>query len=221
MCFSAGMDLAAGVLVTAVGVDALRQVRRPAERPLALLPIVLGVHQLVEAFVWWGLEGKVSPGVLGVAEWVYLLIAFGVLPVLAPLAVACLEPTPSRPRIVGFVALGSAVAAALLAATADGPIVSRIEGHHISYHVDLWPSHTIVALYVLATCGALLASSYPHVRTWGAVNLAAVGGLAVLDHSALVSLWCLWAAITSVAINLHLRHVHRAETRGPSVLSRG
>jgi hypothetical protein len=43
------------------------------------------------------------------------------------------------------------------------------------------------------------------VRWFGAVNLVAVALLAWIDHTAVISLWCAWAAITSIAIALHVR----------------
>jgi len=43
--------------------------------------------------VWWGQQGHVPPGLAEVALWVYLLIAFVVLPIYVPLAVLALEPT--------------------------------------------------------------------------------------------------------------------------------
>ena len=61
MCFSAEADLVAGAVVTAIGVDAMRQVRRPEERALGALPVLLGAHLLVEAVVWEGLTGGVDP----------------------------------------------------------------------------------------------------------------------------------------------------------------
>ena len=59
MCFSAEADLVAGVVVTAIGIDAIQRVHSRKEVPLAALPLLFGVHTLIEAFVWWGLEGKV------------------------------------------------------------------------------------------------------------------------------------------------------------------
>ena len=40
----------------------------------------LDAHQLDEAFVWWGLDGHVPHTVGRVALWIYLVIAFVVLP---------------------------------------------------------------------------------------------------------------------------------------------
>ena len=60
MCFSVEADVAIGLAVGVVGVDALRHVTRPQQWPLAALPIVFAAHQLNEAFVWWGLDGTLA-----------------------------------------------------------------------------------------------------------------------------------------------------------------
>ena len=206
VCFSPEVDLAAGLVIGAVGIDALRHLRTPAQRPLAALPLVFAGHQLIEAIAWWGLQGTVPAAIGHAAEWLYLAIAFGVLPILVPVAVGALDPIAHRLRTGMFVAVGIAVAFALMYAVVRGPIVATINGHYISYHVGLWHGGTLVVLYVLATCGSLLASGHGHVRAWGAVNLLAVGVLAWVNTAGFISLWCVWAAITSIAIAVHLRY---------------
>ena len=47
------------------------------------------------------------------------------------------------------------------------------------------------------------------IRDFGVSNLLAVGLLAWLTVGGLASLWCVWAAITSVAIDLYLRDGER------------
>jgi hypothetical protein len=205
MCFSATADLVIGGGTVAAGVDAIRHVRRPAQRWVALLPIVLGAHQMTESLVWLGLDGSVDEAVWRPAMWVYLAIAFGLVPVMVPLAVGALEPVVRRRRIGAFTVLGVSVATVLMYAVVRGPVDAAIEGHHIAYTVDLWQGSLLVFLYVLATCGSLLASSDQAVRWFGGVNLVAVVGLAWLDRTAFVSLWCAWAAVASVSIALWLR----------------
>lgn len=205
MCFSAEVDVLAGVVVGAVGVDALRHVRQRSEEPLAVLPVILAGHQLIEAFVWWGLDGRISEAVWRPAAWLYVAIAFGVLPVFVPIAVGALEPVANRSRIRWFTAIGAFVAIVLMYAVVRGPLDVSIEGHHISYVVDLWRGGVIVALYLVATCGSMLVSDHAHVRWFGGANLVAACALTWLDKSAFISLWCVWAAVTSVAIAVHLR----------------
>lgn len=212
MCFSAEADLVAAGIVGIVAFDSMRHVRRPAEFLLAALPVVFAAHALVETFVWWGLEGTVTRAVWRPAAWVYLVVAFAVLPVLVPLAVGALEPVASRRRIWMFTGLGTGVALLLTTMLVRGSMDAVIEGHHIAYHVDLWQGPALALVYVLVTCGSLLLSGRKQVRAFGAINLLAVGLLAWFDRNGFVSLWCAWAAVTSVAIAVHLRHA----TREPS-----
>src|SRR6185369_2125571 len=85
VCFSPQADLVGGVAITAIGIDACRHLRgRRSHLLLATLPLLLGIHQLIETFVWWGVEGAVPAAVGSVALWLYLLIAFVVLPTFVP-----------------------------------------------------------------------------------------------------------------------------------------
>ena len=213
VCFSAEADLAAGVIIGVIAIDGVRHVRHPAERALAAIPVVLGAHQIVEAFVWWGLHGQVPNAAWRPALWLYLIVAFVVLPVLVPTAVGALEPVASRRRVQVFTAIGVGVAAVLMYAIVRGPIHAAIEARHIAYSVGLWHGGLVVMLYVVATCGSMLASRHSHVRWFGVVNLVAVGLLAWLNRSGFISLWCFWAAITSVAIAVHLRHASQPPVR--------
>jgi len=218
MCFSVEADLVAGVVVGAIAVDSLRHVHHRAQRAVVALPVIFAVHQLIEAGVWWGLGQRPPDTVWQPAAWVYLAIAFGLLPVIVPIAVGALEPISSRQRIRPFTAIGAAVSLTLLYAVVRGPVEASIDGRRIAYQVDLWQGGFIVALYVLATCGSLLASSHRHIRAFGVVNLGIVVLLAWADRTGFISLWCLWAAVTSVAIDLHLRYDDRLSRAELTVL---
>jgi hypothetical protein len=212
MCFSPEVDALAGLLVGVVAVDAVRHVRRPEERALAVLPALFAVHQLIEAFVWWSLEGRIPTEVGEVAEVLYLVIALVVLPALVPIAVLELEPD-RRSWVAPFVVIGVAVSAILLYSLAVGPVAARVEGHHLAYDVEVWNGGLVTGLYVVTTCGALLASAHLHIRWWAVGNLVAVAVLAVVSETGFISLWCVWAAVTSVAIAAHLRYAPRPPRR--------
>jgi hypothetical protein len=211
VCFSAGADIVAGVVVTGVGLDTLRHVRHRKESTLAVLPILFGVHQLIEVPVWWGVDGRVTEDVMLGAAWLYMVIAFGVIPWLVPFAVRQSEVDPRRrERMAPLVALGGLVALALSVPVLIGPVAVTDGGLHLSYAVDLVFGGLLTVSYVVATCGALLLSSDRVVAWYGVVNLAVVTVLATLLTSAVISLWCVWAAVTSLAIAVHLRRVDRS-----------
>ena len=98
MCFSAQADVAAGIVVGAIGVSALRQVHRRRDLPLASLPVLFAGHQLVEALVWLDLTDRVSATSGRVALWLYMLFAYVVLPVLVPAAVLAVKTDAARRR---------------------------------------------------------------------------------------------------------------------------
>jgi hypothetical protein len=209
VCFSAEADLVTGLAVGVVGVDCLRQVKDRREIPLASLPMLFAAHQLIETFVWWGLDGQVAWSIAEIAIWGYLLIAF-VLPVVVPLCVLAVEPDPRRREVMTLcVGLGAGVTAVLVTGLVQGPVDATNVGHRIAYEIGGSPGIISVVLYVVATCGALLASSSRPIAIFGVANLVAVTVLAVLTTGNTASLWCAWAAISSVAIALHLRSAHR------------
>jgi hypothetical protein len=220
MCFSPQADVVGGVVVTAIGVDAYRHLRgRNDHLLLATLPVLLGVHQLDEVFVWWGLEDRVPHVVGRVALWIYLLIAFVVLPIFVPVAVLVLEPTPERRRrMAPFVALGAGIACVLFAAMLRAPIDVTEHSYHLAYDVRLSHGGFLVGLYVIAVCGALLFSGFRHVEIFGFANFVAVAFLAWLTLDGFASLWCGYAALSAGAIALHMRYA-KAHRDKPYVLT--
>ena len=210
MCFSAEADVVAGLVVTTVGVDALRQVHRPAERALGAVPVLLGAHLLVEAVVWWGETGDVAASAGRTAMWIYLAFALCVLPVLVPFAVRGVEPDPGRRRTMAWLGgAGVVLAAVYLAAMVEAPVNVRVEGRHLQYQLGLQHGGLLAGIYVVVGCAPSMLSSHRSVVLFGVANLFAVVALTWIENSALTSLWCAWAAVASVAIAVHLRREHQ------------
>lgn len=204
-------------MLAVIGFDTARHVHQRRDHlALAALPLLLAAHQIDEAFVWWGLQGHVSATVGRIATWVYLLVAFVVLPVYVPMAVLALEPLGRRrTAMLPFLALGSVVSVVLLAALLHGPVTAELRPYHLSYGTGLPAGGLVVSAYVVATCGALLFSGYRRLALFGLVNLVAVAVLARLTIGGFASLWCAWAAVTAGFIAVQLRSVepHRSVTQ--------
>jgi len=214
VCFSPEGDLAGGLVVTTIGVDACRHLRgRNNYLLLAATPLVLGAHQIDESLVWWGLQGHVPHLAGRIAMWIYLVIAFVVVPILVPLAILRLQPTARRRWVIApFVLLGTGVAAVLLKTMLRGPVSVKLGAYHLAYSIGLRDGLVVIGLYIVATCGSLLFSGYRHIVIFGAANVVAVIILARLTADGFASLWCFYAALASGAISLHMRFAkpHRA-----------
>ncbi len=205
MCLAPQVDVIAGTAMAVVAVDAFRHCRSIRTAPIAALPAIFAFHTLTSAFVWWGLQGAVSPDVGSTATQIFLTIAFVLWPVYIPLAVLLVEPKGwRRPALLGLAALGVYSSLTFLVPLLAGKGTAVACPYYIDFDIA-GVSMTSSMLYLVATCGALLLASDRHLRLWGWANVAAVGVLILMAGSGLPSLWCFWAACTSVFVAWYLR----------------
>ena len=201
MCFSAEADFVSGAVISGVGVATLTKVEQPRELALGALPLALGLHQLVEAFVWLGLDGSLSPASTESAINLYLTIAWIVVPVLVPLAVMLITPHgPRRHAMAVCVVLGAVTATYLGTAVMRGDVTAHIAHHTIQYGGAPRYAGIATLVYVVATCAPPLLSRQPAIVWFGTANIGAVAIIALVQVNGLTSVWCLWAAIASALI---------------------
>ncbi|MGW2987094.1 DUF6629 family protein [Streptomyces goshikiensis] len=194
MCWSATADLAAGTVITAVGVVCVLRVRRARDLPVAALPVLLGAHQLVEAAVWN------AGGGCGPASKAWAVIALPVLPVWVAFGVLLAAAPGARRVLWGPAAAGLATAAVLAYCLATRPVDAEVRGHTIGYGVAVPYAPLVVAGYLFATLGALLLSGDRGLRLLGAVLAAGAVVCAALWRLEFASTWCAFAAAASVLV---------------------
>jgi hypothetical protein len=216
MCFSPQADFTAGAVVVGVGVQTLRQVRVRRELIVGALPLLLGVHQLVEGFVWLGLRGEVSPRLGDIAKEAYIVFAHALLPALVPLGFTLLEPDRRRARWMWpLVGLGLLLGVYLLWQVTAYPVAAQLQARCIDYTTHTPNDLLIGVLYVVVTCGPALMSSRRYLRWFGVVSLAGVIAAALVRVDELTSLWCVYVALVSVLILEQFRR-QRAFEAAPS-----
>jgi hypothetical protein len=194
------------VVLGAVGVATLSEVRRPKEVLLAAMPCLFALHEFIEGFVWLGLDGRLSQQVAHNAGAAYVLYAQGILPFLLPFSIFLIEPTKrQRRRMLGFVILGGVLALYLLWGLIAYPLAISEQAHSILY-VNVITNTTLVAvLYVVATCGALFFSGFRDLVLLGWANLAGLLTVMLVKRYAFTSVWCAYAAVVSVIIYFFFR----------------
>ena len=186
------------------------------------MPLLLGAHLLVEVYVWWGEAGQVPEYVAQAAVWIYLAFALGVLPVLVPVAILVIEPDVRRRRFLMPLALiGTGVAALYMASVITGPLDAAVEGCCLAYDTGQSYHPALGALYAVVTCFPMLVSSHRRIVVFGMVNLPVAALIGWLLAANLASVWCAWAAVTSVLIAAHIRReALPSSTRPKWVLTR-
>ncbi|MFF1481387.1 DUF6629 family protein [Streptomyces sp. NPDC058301] len=210
MCWSATADLVAGAAIAAVGGASVSlAARRPRDLPLAALPLLLGVHQIIEAAVWHN-DGGTGPATLA-----WSVIALPLLALWVPAAVLCTAPPSARRRLLVPLTAGVATAAALTHALATRTVTAEIRGHTIGYSLGLPQAELVVIGYLMATVGSLLLSGDRGLVLFGV--LVAVGAAVsfVLWRQEYISTWCAFAALFSVLLALWVGR-RRPPVPGPS-----
>ena len=138
------------------------------------------------------------------------MFAFVVMPTLVPTMVHPLEPRERRRIIAPFLALGLVSSAVLLETMLVGHPSATLGTYHVAYTIGLQHGMVMVGLYILATCGSMLASGLRHVMWFGAANVIAVVVPAKLRANDFTS-GCFYATLASGAIALHLRFAKSPE----------
>ena len=88
------------------------------------------IVEVVEGFVWLGLDGTFSPAVTHGMGAAFVLYAQGLLPFLMPLSVLLFEPdVKSRRRMLPFALLGGATALYMLWALTAYPLQVYVRGN--------------------------------------------------------------------------------------------
>ena len=201
MCFSPEADFVSGAVISAVGVATLTKVERPREIALAAVPLALGLHLIVEGFVWLGLEGHADESTGELAANIYVLFAWVIAPILLPFAVWLVEPDRGRRRLMApFVVMGAVVGLYLLWSMLTHGVTAHVVEHTIQYGGAGELAVPATALYAIAACVPPLLSSYTAIVAFGVLDALAVAVIGWAQADGLTSLWCLWAAVVSVLI---------------------
>lgn len=213
MCFSAAANFVGSGVLGAVGVMTLTKVKHKREILFASLPTLFAVHQLVEGFVWLGLDGTLSPEVTHKMGAAFVLYAQGLLPFLIPLAVLLFEPNrQSRRRMLPFLAVGTGTTLYMLWALIAYPLDIFVKNHSIVYINEGTNNTTLAVLYVISTCGSLFFSKVRDMIVFGAANLVILLVVMEVKRYAFTSLWCAYAAVASVII---LAYFWRSKLKRP------
>lgn len=203
MCFSATASFVAGASLIAVGGLTVRKSQGPRELPLALVPVLFGLQQLTEGFVWISL-GPDLPAVQAWSTYIYSGFSHVLWPIFVPLAILLVETVRWRARVLGaFLALGLSVGLYLLFFIVRSPVTARVEQDSIRYDSPHFYLALVLALYLLATCVSGLFSSHWCIRVFGVLAFILAIGAAVVSITTFVSVWCFYAAILSFLVYLH------------------
>jgi hypothetical protein len=193
----------AGVLLV-IGVLTLKKVSHPTELVFASLPLLFGLHQFTQGFVWLGLYHMVGPHTLHVASMLFVFYAQAILPFWVPLAIWLLEPRGlHRQLIAALLVIGGLLMAYVTWGLLRHPTQVFVSHYSLVYS-NPHTRHLWVALvYILTTCGSLILSRSVAIQLFGVLNLVGLLLVYWIAQYSFTALWCLYAALVSVILYLH------------------
>lgn len=203
MCFSAGASFAGGALITTIGVLTVSKNSEPSRRLFASIPLVFGVQQVSEGFVWVALRSGGHEMMLSIATYVFLLAAVFLWPTMIPLSVMLMEPSRRRRRVM-IVLLVTGVVTSLYYGSGIlfFEVRPEISSHHIRYAND-FPrdlANFAFGAYLLATLVPHFISSVRKMWMFGTLMAASCLVTGILYKEYLTSVWCFFAALISIVI---------------------
>lgn len=203
MCFSATASFGAGVILSVVGVASIEKAKSPSQIIFASIPLIFAVQQFTEGLLWLSLSNPAYASLQQVTTYNFLFFAQVVWPVWVPFAVLKLEPK-NRQRKSGkfLVGIGSLVSVYLAYCLLTFPVEAKILEYHISYQQNYPAAFGLfcAVLYIVAT---ILPPFFSHIRgMWmlGVTILISYVISAIFYTDYIVSVWCFFASIISIAV---------------------
>ncbi len=212
MCFSASASFGAGVVLTVIGVASIKKAKSPSHIPFASIPLIFGVQQITEGFLWLALLNPQYSSLQQVEMYNFLFFAQVVWPVWVPFAILILEPKENR-RLVSkvLVGIGAVVSLYLGYCMVNYPVEASIVGSHISYHEKFPPSlrFFVGALYAISTIVPTFYSRISRMWMLGLTVIVSYIITAVFYTDYIISVWCFFASIISIAIYVIMQSLEK------------
>ncbi len=203
MCFSATASFVLGSALIAAGSVAVKKAKAPKLIPFAGIPMIFGIQQISEGFVWIALQTETyahwkHPSIL-----VFLLFAQVVWPAYVPFAIRMMEEKQVRKTALSIITgIGVGVAIYLGIGIFFYPIDANAKAYHIQYELSsqkemLFNSQVF---YFTATVVSAFVSSRKGMILFGSSILVSMIISLIYFNPYVISVWCFFAALLSVIV---------------------
>ena len=216
MCFSPEASFIASAVVTTVGVVSYKKATDFPTKTLALIPLFFGLQQLSEGFVWLSLLYEQFAFLKEASSIGFIIFAWIVWPTFVPYSMWLIEKDIKRKKILRFfIFIGVFVSTMLAYTMIFRNLHAEIQDCSIIYDFDVTKSiHKFFGiLYLMVTVLPTLISKVPKVWILGASNILAFVGTKVFISERILSIWCFFAALTSVVVLLIIIDLNKAKQR--------
>jgi hypothetical protein len=207
MCFSASASFVASTILIPTGIYCLRETKKSdrAYLPIGCFPLLFGIQQGCEGFVWLGIISQ-NPTVRTVAALCFLFFSHFFWLFWIPFSAFSLEDNPLLKDILRLFAIAGAIYGSLLyfpLLINDSWLQIEVINHSIAYKTHFFFNDIVFPDFSFYTYASiiffpLMISSKRNVNFLGGlIVIAALITYIFFDH-AFISVWCFMAAIVSI-----------------------
>lgn len=215
MCFSATASFGAATLLGGIGIASLSMIRKKAWIPFGSIPLLFGIQQLQEGFLWLALHNPnhrfltflqksyLLPKNFLVERFAFLFLIFAYVlwPTWIPFSLFTLEKHPQRRYFLKILLfLGLAISGYLLYMLLWYGASAEILNHSIAYKTAVMTPAWGIALYALATVVPFFVSSLKYAQFFGIVLALSCITSYIYWTNTFASVWCFFAALLSCII---------------------
>ena len=203
MCFSTSASFGAGVVLTVIGVAAIKKVQHPSQFAFASIPLIFAIQQFSEGFVWLSLIDPSYAALERGATYMYLIFAQIIWPLFVPIAFLYFDKK-EKPKIIGkaLVVIGAIVSFYLTYCLFTYHTQAKNISYHIAYEQD-YPellSGFGLLFYVVATVVPPFLSRIKYMWALGIAILVSYIITYIFYNDYLISVWCFFASIISITL---------------------
>jgi hypothetical protein len=203
MCFSANASFTAGTVLSVIGALSVRKVTVPSQNFFAVIPILFAIQQFAEGFLWLSLTTSEFAELRESMTFLFLFFAQVLWPAWVPFAVMKMNPS-HKVNPFGKVLLlcGILVSVYLGYCLLNYPVSAVVDGMHISYEQQYPQSVALICgiLYIVATVFPPFFSGMKRMWSLGFAILISYVITTVFYNDYLVSVWCFFASVISIAV---------------------
>jgi hypothetical protein len=223
MCFSASASFGAGIVLSTIGIASISKAQSSSQLPLAFIPLIFAVQQFSEGFLWLSLLRPGFGFLQQTTTYLFLFFAQVAWPFWVPLSVLKLE-TDIKYRNIGraLVGIGAVVSFYLAYCLLTFQVDARIDGYHIKYD-QLYPKDLRYfggGFYLIATIVPPFFSKIKHMWLIGLAILISYVITIIFYESYVISVWCFFASIISLAVFLVMQEVKNQHQARSMTLSK-
>ncbi len=204
MCFSATASFTASAVLLMCGIAALTRAKKN-QRLFAMIPFLFSAQQFIEGNIWQALTAGTTAQL---ATYAYLTFVYIVWPNWIPLSIGAMCTKVSEKKMMALPMMAGILTSILaigylFVATPQAMITCS----NITYAADLprWLWLPGSALYLFATIAPFFIPKIKHLWVMGVVVALSYVATLIFYHTAIVSVWCFFAALLSVFIFIILR----------------